>query len=155
MSHLHQIPIELEQFSHIINTQNRVYIYTLSDPINRQPLYVGQTRRPTERLEQHIAASCSESYRVFKLHNWIYRLQQEGRRPYITFLEVCSLEDGYKREQYWYDFYQNNLCYKLYNRQSPIYQPRFSKLRDKPIQKPDSRRGPRLKWEVVLPVRQA
>jgi hypothetical protein len=77
---------------------DRVYIYGLVDPRNKEIQYVGKASFPYERLSRHIYSS---KYLKNKKDIWIDLLKQNNMRPFIKILEICNFSDWEIRERYW------------------------------------------------------
>jgi predicted GIY-YIG superfamily endonuclease len=73
-------------------------IYALVDPTDEKVYYVGQTRSPQSRLEQHMAAQHHQSAKG----EWLRRLRQQGQQPLMHILETVTGERAaLEREQEW------------------------------------------------------
>ena len=73
-------------------------IYTLVDPTDETVYYVGQTRNPKRRLEQHLAARYHEG----KKGDWLRCLAQKGQQPLMQIVETITGEQAaLEKEQEW------------------------------------------------------
>jgi len=77
-------------------------IYALVDPTDEKVYYVGQTRNPQRRLEQHMAAR----HRQSEKGEWLRRLRQKGQQPLMQILETVTDEDvALEKEQEWIRYF--------------------------------------------------
>lgn len=73
-------------------------IYALIDPTDEKVYYVGQTRNPHRRLEQHLAARHHRG----KKGEWLRQLNQKGQQPLMKILEIVAGEKAaLAKEQEW------------------------------------------------------
>jgi hypothetical protein len=73
-------------------------IYALIDPTDEKVYYVGQTRSPQRRLEQHLGARHHQGEKG----EWLRRLKQKGAQPLIRILEtVTGAQAALEKEQEW------------------------------------------------------
>lgn len=73
------------------------HIYTLCDPRDGRPRYVGRTiQRLGNRLQSHTSPK-GKNPRV----RWVAGLLADGVKPRIELLETVPLEDGPATEEYW------------------------------------------------------
>lgn len=73
-------------------------IYALIDPTDEMVYYVGQTRNPQRRLEQHMAARHHEGEKG----DWLRRLIQKDQQPLMQVLEkVTDEKAALEKEQVW------------------------------------------------------
>ena len=70
------------------------YVYTLSDPRTDEPVYVGATATPKQRLQSHINNQSNE-----KLQSWITELEAEGKKPEMNIIRVAPINELSKHEQ--------------------------------------------------------
>jgi len=75
-----------------------ISIYVLIDPRDSAPKYVGQSRDPKRRLNQHMgdATRCDSV-----MLDWLRDLKYIGMRPEIKILEVVSTDLADKAERKW------------------------------------------------------
>jgi group I intron endonuclease len=71
-------------------------IYTLTDPIDNQVKYIGQTKNPCRRLYEHLREKTPT-----KKNNWIKSLQKKGYNPIFEVLDEVVEDDANLYEIYW------------------------------------------------------
>lgn len=74
------------------------YIYLLIDPDSNQVRYVGQTRNPILRMNQHLK---DRPLRPTYKSNWIQSLLVAGKEPRMELIETCAIADLDQREEFW------------------------------------------------------
>ena len=62
-------------------------VYTLVDPRTAEPVYVGATKNPESRLQNHKHNGSNE-----KVQDWVGELESVGKEPYMEIIEEVSLE---------------------------------------------------------------
>ena len=67
--------------------ENKVYIYSLSDPITDEVRYIGKTIRPKQRYKEHIRNS--KDKKTYS-NCWINSLIKDGLKPILSILEECD-----------------------------------------------------------------
>ncbi len=76
-----------------------MFIYSLNDPITKQPRYIGATNNTYNRFYDHM-----KEKRVRKVSSWVKTLRENGLRP---ILEVIQETDEPKTlESFWIDYYR-------------------------------------------------
>lgn len=76
----------------------KTYIYILVDPENQQVRYVGKTKSPSRRYNQH-TSECSK-IRNHK-NNWLLSLKNKGLKPEMVLIDECENNDWIFLEK-WY-----------------------------------------------------
>lgn len=71
-------------------------IYTLTDPMDNQVKYIGQTKNPCRRLCEHLREKT-----LTKKNNWIKSLQKKGYNPIFEVLDEVEEKDANFWEIYW------------------------------------------------------
>lgn len=79
-------------------TQTKVYIYRMIDPSTGEPRYVGKAKNPKRRLMQHILETQKGNMTPCKA--WVQSLLNDGKRPLMEIIEVCSDDDWRERERF-------------------------------------------------------
>jgi len=64
------------------------YVYTLVDPRDHTPKYVGATKQPSKRLYGHIHGATNDSVK-----NWIDELEKHGESPVMLLIRPAQLEN--------------------------------------------------------------
>lgn len=89
----------------------REHVYLVVDPQDGKPRYVGLTRKPRQRRQQHQAARAC--YRNQELTNWERGLKASGQRPIFEIIEtVITYKPQYgnmagrKSERFWIDHFR-------------------------------------------------
>lgn len=67
----------------------QVYIYGLLDPSNGCIRYVGATKNPEKRYNQHLYNPCNGTMR-----DWVAELKSAGIKPQYLLLDIVSAEDA-------------------------------------------------------------
>jgi len=70
------------------------YVYTLSDPRTGRPKYVGATKNPKNRFNQHTNNPHNE-----ELEEWIKELQDKGEMPTMSLVRVSDVDRLSELEQ--------------------------------------------------------
>lgn len=73
-----------------------VYIYALKDPLSGDARYVGLTRFPVKRLNNHCHKASTPH-----LRNWISKLRKSATRPEMEILEISDEQQCSDRERHW------------------------------------------------------
>lgn len=76
-----------------------VYIYVLTDPVSHEERYVGLTRYPKKRLENHCAKLGSYKSGTLHFRNWLASL--EGLVPKMEIVHITNEEDASTLEKQW------------------------------------------------------
>jgi group I intron endonuclease len=84
-----------------------IHIYILKNPETNEIKYVGKTKNPKRRLDQHIYIS---SKKKTHLGNWISLLKKNNLNPLMEVIEVTTNELWKDREIYWIEFYKKQGC---------------------------------------------
>lgn len=93
--------------------ENKVFIYSLSNPETDEIRYVGKTKLfLAKRLSQHIANI--KKLGNYKCKSWIKSLQKRGLQPKIELIEEVSAET-WEAEEIFYISYFKYLGFKLTN----------------------------------------
>lgn len=80
----------------------KAYIYSLNDPITKEPVYVGQTIKPKARFSQHLSeATMHPCYGNRKKGDWILNLRAKGLVPEMKLLEEVDLKNANDTEFSW------------------------------------------------------
>lgn len=86
---------------------DKIYIYTLSDPITNEIRYVGKTiRKPEIRLKGHISRTKSSKDKYYS-QSWIKSILDRNLKPRLDVIEETN---DVSRETYWIDYYRNSGC---------------------------------------------
>ncbi len=80
------------------------YIYSLSDPITKEPRYIGQAFNVERRVKQHLGEAGTQEYLKAK---WLYSLWARGLSPVVHIVETVELEDCFKAENKWIKKFKN------------------------------------------------
>lgn len=80
----------------------KLYVYTLSDPLTNEVKYIGQTNNLKKRFTSHMNDR-TISYKS----NWIKSLKLKNLCPVIEILEECSKDDVDFLEIYWIEQFKN------------------------------------------------
>ncbi len=77
----------------------KTFIYTLTNPINNEILYVGKSNYPNKRYYGHLG----ESKRGKESHkcDCIREILSNGQKPTLNIIEECDMSIWRKREVYW------------------------------------------------------
>ncbi len=87
----------------------RIFIYCLMRPVSpKEVKYVGKTVNVKDRYYKHLHYAKNGGKR--HVSNWINKLLKENLLPELLILEICDETSWIKREQYWIEFYESNLC---------------------------------------------
>jgi len=73
-----------------------IYIYTLSHPITNEVRYVGKTINIKRRYKQHLYDK-----RGSHKASWVKSLKNEGLKPIMNIVEICTLDNWEIQEKYW------------------------------------------------------
>jgi group I intron endonuclease len=84
--------------------EDKVYIYTLTDPITSEIRYVGKTNNLIRRYNQHLSRSKD---RVYHSALWIKSLVKQGEKPVMDVLEITDSLHWAEREQYWISLFKD------------------------------------------------
>jgi len=84
--------------------ENKVYIYSLSDPITDEVRYIGKTIRPKQRYKEHIRNS--KDKKTYS-NCWINSLIKDGLKPILSILEECDESNWIEREKYYISINSN------------------------------------------------
>jgi group I intron endonuclease len=84
--------------------ENKVYIYSLSDPITDEVRYIGKTIRPKQRYKEHIRNS--KDKKTYS-NCWINSLIKDGLKPILSILEECDESNWIEREIHHISLYEN------------------------------------------------
>jgi DNA-binding CsgD family transcriptional regulator len=76
------------------------FIYGLIDPDNNMLRYIGQTKNPVKRYNEHLYKSEIERKNTYK-HNWIKYLIKDNKKPIYLELDQVPNEES----DYWERFY--------------------------------------------------
>ena len=79
-----------------------IYIYTLSHPLTKEVRYVGKTKSPKRRYNDHIYRLDAKDRKTC----WIKSLLNEGLKPIMGIIEECE-GDWSEREKYWIKQFNN------------------------------------------------
>jgi len=82
-------------------------IYVLVNPINNMAFYVGQSRKPSARLSQHIWSAANRRTRTAKL---ISEILAGGYKPEMAIMEEVSLEESGSTELWWVEYLKGLGC---------------------------------------------
>lgn len=82
----------------------KIYIYILIDPETQQVRYVGKTKNPSRRYNQHIS-ECSK----IKSHknNWIFSLKKKGIKPEMILIDECDTDNWIFFEQWYIELFKS------------------------------------------------
>lgn len=88
----------------------KIYIYTLSNPLTNEIRYVGQTKHEdlSKRLSGHLKSK-EKNHRTY----WIKSLLKQGLKPKIELIESVDKEFGNQTEIFWISIFKwwgFNLC---------------------------------------------
>lgn len=75
-----------------------VYIYTLEHPITKEIRYVGKTKNPKMRFQNHMNKGHNKTSHKT---NWIESLKKEGLRPIMRVLDEVPNEEWKYWEKFW------------------------------------------------------
>lgn len=75
-----------------------VYIYTLEHPLTGEVRYVGKTKNPKMRFQNHMNKGHNKTSHKT---NWIESLKREGLRPIMKVLDEVSNEEWKYWEKFW------------------------------------------------------
>lgn len=89
----------------------KIYIYSLKNPITNEIRYIGKTGDLHRRLQNHISHSKNLNTRV---GNWIKSLIKDNLLPIIEIIEECNEDIWQEKEIYWIKYYKD-LGYNLVN----------------------------------------
>ncbi len=110
---LYNESIELKVLSFFMSEQTLScsvsYLYKLIDPQTKEIRYIGQTRHPEKRLNQHL----KEKGNYYKT-NWVKSVLSKGLTPIFEVFLCTSRENINQEEQSWIRFYFEQGC-KLVN----------------------------------------
>jgi len=67
-----------------------IKIYTLSDPISKQVVYVGASKNPLKRLSGHL---CESKQDKTEKHKWIISLFSCGLKPLVHTIDECNEDE--------------------------------------------------------------
>lgn len=74
-----------------------LFIYALVDPLGNEERYVGKSKDPNYRMQDHL----KDNSKTYKVH-WLKKMQSEGRFPILKILETVSAQDKWQdREKFW------------------------------------------------------
>lgn len=82
----------------------KVYIYTLSNPITKEARYVGRCFYPKYRLNGHIREGrklIEKTVRPTKKRSWIASLLKQNLKPILDIVEVTYENCWQEREKFW------------------------------------------------------
>lgn len=75
-----------------------VYVYTLEHPTTKEIRYVGKTKNPKMRFQNHMNKGHNKTSHKT---NWIESLKREGLRPVMKVLDEVSNEEWKYWEKFW------------------------------------------------------
>ncbi len=75
---------------------NEIYIYSLNHPKTKKPIYVGQSKNPEKRYQEHIKFAKSDIYDEMR------RIKEEtGTFPEMEIIEAVKNTNKYIAEKHW------------------------------------------------------
>lgn len=77
-----------------------IYIYGLHAPDDKTIMYVGRSKTPFVRLNHHVTES-KLGKKPCPKNKWIASLLEQGKRPEIAILDICTPEEVVYREFKW------------------------------------------------------
>jgi hypothetical protein len=78
-------------------------VYALIDPRDNQVRYIGQTRNPKSRLNDHLCVPSGTREKI----DWIQELRMQGLKPQMTIIEDgLTYQESLEREQHWIQHYR-------------------------------------------------
>jgi hypothetical protein len=80
-----------------------VYIYGLHEEGSEEIRYVGQTKHPRERLNNHISGG--EGIDSNPKRQWLTDCISRNAQVHMEILETCASDIAVEREQHWIDYY--------------------------------------------------
>jgi predicted GIY-YIG superfamily endonuclease len=92
-----------------------IFIYSLTDPINNEVFYIGQSRKFKDRRKSHIQGCHS---RTAPKDLRISALLTVGLMPLLSVLEECLEAEAGEREAYYIEMFKS-LGHNLCNRRRP------------------------------------
>lgn len=91
----------------------KIYIYTLSNPITKEIRYVGKTKSIKRRLQSHIDYARNPKRKRRYVSDWILGLLNQNLKPIITIIDETDENSWVTRERYWIKHFRDlqfNLC---------------------------------------------
>jgi hypothetical protein len=80
-----------------------IAIYVLPDPVSLVPRYVGQTKDPQRRVQDHVDQAFDGRRLDSPLYRWIRALWELGDLPELVVLEWVAEQEANERETNWID----------------------------------------------------
>ena len=78
----------------------KYYIYTLTDPIEKEIKYIGKTKDLKDRLKRHMSKDHLKDSWTSK-NKWLLHLKNHGLNPIMEILDEGTLDSIDKLEKYW------------------------------------------------------
>ena len=82
------------------------YIYALICPVSNEIKYIGKSKNPKTRYNQHIRKLDKQ---LTPKRRWLEGLFEKGLKPDIKILKECKEGDGRELEQYYCDMNRNTI----------------------------------------------
>lgn len=82
------------------NENQKYFIYTLIDPIDKDVKYIGKTKQTKERLARHMAPYSLKDSWTSK-NKWLLWLRNQGLKPEIEILDEGDADNIDNLERYW------------------------------------------------------
>ncbi len=86
-------------------SDNKVFIYGLSDPISRDVRYIGKSIDPKKRFQAHLSIGQLNRYRSIK-NSWIKSLLAKGFSPDLVILDCVEGRDANEAEMEYINFFR-------------------------------------------------
>ena len=111
--------------------KNIYHIYALADPEGGIVIYIGKSKNPKKRFEQHLNKPSS------LIENWIFTLSKSNKQPLLIILESVEKEHSNVKEKEYIEKYRNNSLFNIIHndKNSVVHLKNIIKQKDQEINK--------------------